>query len=124
MAVLDFAELDGDPDGGGDVIYEVKVPTPLKAAYSAGKGSAKGGQPATVGHVHGFGSTLEAYSKLTHGLKQRSSPRDPPFDHKTGKGYVAPHKGHYHDALYVKKSRLVLLLVEALGGIAPGRRAG
>ena len=121
--VLDFAELDGDPDGGGDVIYEVKVPTPLKAAYSAGKGSAKGGQPATVGHVHGFGSTLEEYSKLTYGLKQRGSPRDPPFDHKTGKGYVASHKGHYHDALHVKKSRLVLLLVEALGGIAPAARA-
>ena len=55
--VLDFAELDGDPDGGGDVVYEVKVPTPLKAKYSAGEGSTAGGQPATVGHIYGFGST-------------------------------------------------------------------
>ena len=46
-----------------------------------------------------------------------------PFDHKTGKGYVAPHKGHYNDALYVKKLRVVMLLVEALGGIAPPARA-
>ena len=36
---------------------------------------------------------------------------------------MAPHKGHYHDALYVKKLRLVLLLVEALGGISPSARA-
>ena len=36
---------------------------------------------------------------------------------------MASHKGHYHDALHVKKSRLVLLLVEALGGIAPAARA-
>ena len=121
--VLDFAELDGDQDGGGDVIYEVKVPTPLKTKFSAGNGSAAGGQPATVGHVHGFGSTLEDYSKLTFGLKQRGSPRDRPFDHTTGKGYVAPHKGHYHDALYAKKLRVVLLLVEATGGISPTARA-
>ena len=76
-----------------------------------------------MGHIYGFGSTLEEYSKLTYGLKQRGSPRDKPLDHKTGKGYVAPHKGHYHDALYVKKLRLVLLLVEALGGISPSARA-
>ena len=91
--VLDFAELDGDPDGGGDVIYEVKVPTPLKKKYSEGNGSAAGGQPASVGHIHGFGSTLEEYSKLTYGLKQRGSPRDRPFDHKSGKGYVPPTQG-------------------------------
>ena len=58
-----------------------------------------------------------------YGLRQRGSPRDKPFSHKTGKGYVAPHKGHYHDALYVKKLRVVMLLVEALGGIAPPARA-
>ena len=51
--------------------------------------------------------------------KQRGSPRDRPFDHKTGKGYVAPHKGHYHDALYVKRLRVIMLLVEATGGISP-----
>ena len=67
--------------------------------------------------LHGFGSTFEEYYKLTYGLKQRGSPRDRPFDHKSGKGYVAPHKGHYHDALYVKKLRVVILLIEALGGM-------
>jgi hypothetical protein len=62
--VLDFAEIDGDPDGRGDVIYETKVPSPLKAHYSAGNGSAEGGQPATVGHRFGFGSTLEEYNTI------------------------------------------------------------
>ena len=36
---------------------------------------------------------------------------------------MAPHKGHYHDALYVKKLRVVMLLIETLGGIAPPARA-
>ena len=121
--IVDFADIDGDPDGGGDVCYEVKVPSPLKKKFSEGHGSKAGGQPATVGHKHGFGSTYEEYHKTVYGLKQRGSPRDPPFDHKTGKGYVAPHKGHYNDALYVKKLRVVMLLVEALGGIAPPARA-
>ena len=99
------------------------MPSPLKKSYSEGNGSKAGGQPASVGHIHGFGSSYEAYHKTVYGLKQRGSPRDKPFSHKTGKGYVAPHKGHYHDALYVKKLRVVMLLVEALGGIAPPARA-
>jgi hypothetical protein len=121
--VLDFAEIDGDPDGRGDVIYETKVPSPLKAHYSAGNGSAEGGQPATVGHRFGFGSTLEEYHKMVYGLKGQGKRGDKAFDHTTGQGYVAEHKGHYYDALYVKRLCVVLLLVEATGGVAPGARA-
>ena len=40
-------------------------------------GSAAGGLPATMGHVHGFGSTLEhaleEYTKLTYGLNTHES---------------------------------------------------
>ena len=36
---------------------------------------------------------------------------------------MAPHKGHYHDALYVKRLRVIMLLVEATGGISPAARA-
>jgi hypothetical protein len=121
--VVDLAEIDGDPDGRGDVLYEVKVPASLKAQYSAGNGSAAGGQPATVGHLYAFGSTLEHYTRMVFGAKQRGAPGDPPLDHSTGQGYVATHRGHYHDALYVKRNVVVLLLVEALGGIAPAARA-
>ena len=30
------------------------------------------------------------------------------LNHGTGKGWVKQVKGHYHDALYVKKSRVVV----------------
>ena len=59
----------------------------------------------------------------TEAKKQRSLPHQRPFDHKTGKGYVPPHQGHYYSTLYVKRLKVVLLLVEALGGIAPATRA-
>jgi hypothetical protein len=42
---------------------------------------------------------------------------DPPFDHYTGRGRVAVHRGASFDAIYNKKSKVVLVLVEAFGGI-------
>ena len=41
------------------------------------------------------------------------------MDHSTGKGWVKEHKGHYHDALMVKGSRVVPWIVETFGGQAP-----
>ena len=71
--IVDFAEIDGDPDGGGDVCYEVKVPSPLKKKFSEGNGSKAGGQPATVGHVHGFGSTYEEYHNTQDGIRPQAA---------------------------------------------------
>eukprot|EP00962_Isochrysis_galbana_P050937 scaffold22290_cov101-Isochrysis_galbana.AAC.2 len=54
------------------------------------------------------------------GCRARGQASDPPFDHKTGRGRVAAHRGHYFDAIYNKKNKVVLVLValvEALGGI-------
>ena len=34
-------------------------------------------------------------------------------------GWVKAHKGTYHDAIHVKKSRVSLMLVEATGAISP-----
>ena len=47
---VDLAELGGDDvTGGGDMLYEIKVPSPLTKKWSAGKGSKDGGgAPATV----------------------------------------------------------------------------
>ena len=42
----------------------------------------------------------------------------PPLDHATGAGYVAAHKGHYHDALS-KRRNVVLVLVETTGAVHP-----
>ena len=50
------------------------------------------------------------------GCAPRGRPTDGPFNHKTGKGYVKGKKGAYHDALFVKRNRVDLLLHEDLGG--------
>ena len=50
--------------------------------------------------------------------RQRDRPADPPFDHNTGKGHVAFHKGDYYDAIYNKNNHVVPLIVEVFGGIA------
>ena len=103
----------------------MKVPTSLKAQYSAGLGSDEnGGQPATVGHLYGFGSTEEDYSKMVFGLRQRGRRQDGPFNHDTGKGWVKQSEGHYDDAIVTKRTRVTMWLVEALGGAGRGTRAG
>ena len=61
--------------------------------------------------------------KLTFGLRERGRQADGPFDHKTGTGWVKARKGHYHDAIAVKRLRVILLLIEALGGITPRARS-
>ena len=53
------------------------------------------------------------------GCKEKGRPQDGPLNHATGKGWVKGVKGHYHDALYVKRSRVVVWLVEATGGVCP-----
>ena len=113
-----MAELGGDDVTGGDLIYEVKVPSPLKKKWAAGRGSAQGGgAPATVGHEYGFGSTLEEYERTVFGCRERGRRCDGPLAHETGKGWVKATKGHYHDARVNKKLRVILFLVEALGGL-------
>ena len=123
--VLDLAELGGCEATGADVLYEVKVSTPLKAGYSAGNGSAeKGGAPATVGAapLYGFGSAEESLRKLIYGHKARGRKSDGPLDHSTGRGWVGSAKGQYADAL--RKGLIVnAMIVEALGGIAPASLA-
>ena len=52
------------------------------------------------------------------GCRERDRPADPPFDHNTGKGHVAFHKGDYYDAIYNKNNHQVPLIVEVFGGIA------
>ena len=104
------------------MLYEIKVPSPLIASYSAGLGSKeKGGAPASVGHRVGFGSTREKYHELIFGCRERGRKGDGPLSHATGKGWVKAKKGHYEDAIVRKRTRVCAMLVEALGGI---ERAG
>ena len=60
---------------------------------------------------------------MVFGLRERGRQADGPFDHKTGTGWVKARKGHYHDAIAVKRLRVILILVEALGGITPRARS-
>ena len=118
-----MVELDADDHGnGGDTIYEVKVPTPLKQKHAAGVGTrAHGGVAATVGHLYGFGSTEEDYTLLVQGCGQRGRRADGPFKHDTGTGFVAPRPGQYSGRAH--NAFLVPFIVEALGGIARAGRA-
>jgi hypothetical protein len=122
--VVDVAEVGGDVETGGDVNYEIKVPTCLKKSRSEGNGSTDGGgKPASVGHLHAFGSTEEHYRVLILGCKERGRKSDGPFVHKTGRGWVKAQQGHYYDALFRKRSRVVPIIIEATGGITDHARA-
>ena len=41
------------------------------------------------------------------------------MNHATGKGWVNAQRGDYHDALYVKKNKVLPFIVEATGGVTP-----
>ena len=88
-----------------------------------------------MGHLYGFGNTLDKALTGVVGCKERGRQVDGPLDHSTGKGWVKDHaygKGwvktdtgwkwmgaQYYDAKWVKKAITRLVLVETLGGIAP-----
>jgi hypothetical protein len=102
---------------------ETKVPNPLTQSRSAGKGSRKkGGKPASVGHLYAFGNTEEFYRVDVLGCNQVGHPTMAPFNHATGKGYVARREGQYADALR-KGSRVISAIVETTGGITPHFRS-
>ena len=45
------------------------------------------------------------------------------MSHATGKGYVASHRGTYHDALARKRNVVIPMIVEVFGGISKHSRA-
>jgi len=101
--------------GNPDTCLEVKVPSPLTVTHNGGGGE----HPPDVGDRFGFGNTEEYYRIMTLGCKARGRDGDPLFDSTTGKGRVVEVRGHYRDALLVKRNRVVVWLVEVFGGIAP-----
>jgi hypothetical protein len=122
--ILDLAEVGGDEETGADVLYEFKVPSPLtKSHVVTGKSPKHGGVPASVGHLYAFGNTEEKFRLKVLGCKGRGRRRDGSFDHKTGRGWVKAVKGDYFDAIVRKGSRVVPMIIETTGGIAPHSRA-
>ena len=62
---------------------------------------------ATVGHIHGFGSTEEEYEELVFGVQGKGKKGDPPFDHATRNGWLKHKDGQYYDALPRVASRMM-----------------
>ena len=105
--------LTGASAWGTDWLGETKVVSPFTSQRRAGRGTqATGGAPADVGHLYSFGSTEEALHRTILGLAPRGLLHDPPFDHSTGKGRVAFHKGHHYDARSTKNNQVVPLIIE------------
>ena len=76
------------------------------------------------GVIHGHAllllvGVLRGVKRVCDAREDLGRQRDGPLNHGTGKGWVKQAKGHYHDALYVKKSRVVVWLLETTGGICP-----
>ena len=53
------------------------------------------------------------------GCRGRGRKRDGPFKHATGRGWVVAKKGSYHDALVVKRNKVIPAIIEAQGGVTP-----
>ena len=71
------------------------------------------------GHFFAFGNTEDRMLAVALGKKGRGRRDDGAFDPLTGRGYVKEQHGHYADAL--RKGHCVwVLIVESMGGIAPG----
>ena len=103
-------------DDGEDVCNEVKCFATLKKSGSTGRGGVNGGTAAKVGHKYLFGNTEEQCRVDNLGCAPRGRPADGPLNHKTGKGWVKGKRGDYHDALFVKRNRVEVLLHEDIGG--------
>ena len=83
-SVTDICELGGDFATMRDVHYEVKCWNSLIKSTTSGRGSwDKGGNVASVGHLYGFGNTLDKALTAVVGCKERGRQVDGPLDHST-----------------------------------------
>ncbi len=81
-SVTDIYELGGVFATMRDVHYEVKCWNPLIKSTTLGRGSwDNGGNVASVGHLYGFGNTLDKALTGVVGCKERGRQVDGPLDH-------------------------------------------
>ena len=69
-------------------------------------------------HTFAFGNTEERLRKDVLGLDGCGSPGDPPFNRRTGRGWVRAFDGAYADALN-KGHNVTLLVTENSGALSP-----
>ena len=72
------AEICGNDETGADVLYETKVPMPVQKTRHGGRHRDGSGAPCDVGHLYGFGNTLERYLVMVKGCLQRCGPSSGP----------------------------------------------
>ena len=102
------------------MLTEIKCISSITKNNATGRGSLiNGAQPATVGHLVAFGPTLERMRVQVFGHGARGQPEMLNMDQNTGIGCVMEKQGDYYDAIHVKQSKVVLVLVKSLGGAAP-----
>ena len=69
-----------------------------------------------MGAEYSFGNTEEHLRLKILGCAEFGRAGDPPFSHKTAKGYVrARERGQYADALKKKKKKVVPMIFEPSG---------
>ena len=107
--------IPGASPWGTDVLIECKTPSPFTTVARAGQGGPHGGTVADVGHHFAHGNTEEHLRLVNLGCAQRGHPHDPPFDHTTGRGYVAAHDGVYVDAIRHKNNSVQLAIISSFG---------
>ena len=67
-----------------------------------------------------MGNTEERLKHGVLGTRRRGLPAHGAFNHSTGEGHVAAHRGDYHDAIENGKAAVHLVTLEAgLGGMSP-----
>ena len=71
-----------------------------------------------MGYTHAFGNTEEQLRVKVLGCKQIGVAGDKAFDHASGQGWVQEREGDYRDGLG-KGSRVLPVVVEAMGGVCP-----
>ena len=103
------AAKDGRHLVGETKCYDCLVP------HSSGAGS-RGGT-AMMGATRPLGNTEESLIKANYGLAERGVGGSGAFNHATGEGHVAEHKGVYYDCIHVKRNTLLLLVSEIFGGV-------
>ena len=52
----------------------------------------------------GRAATTTYYRNKILGVQGRGRAGDKPFDHATGRGWLRPERGDYHDAIHVKRN--------------------
>ena len=108
--------MPGASPWGTDTLIECKSPSPFLSTHRVGIGSSRGGgSPSDVGHLFAHGNTEEHLRAVNLGCPQRGRPCDPPLDHTSGVGYVAPRVGVYDDAIRVKHNSVQLAIVSVFG---------